>query len=374
MSQIESAIVARPDGQAFAGFAFPGSVVVLPTGKLLATFTGLQPRGPHRAMGAYSDDGGRTWGAPGVLFGGDQLGDRSADLGEGYADPNVVVVSRQRVMIFCVSLRYDEKVWDLSRTRFWRRISDDGGNTFGPVAELPRHKKYYVGMLHPGQRRADGALIMGYTWERVAEAGRPASGEGGMDGVSGVLISRDEGFTWQPGGDCHHDTPKPADALKHATNGLDEPAIAALPNGDLFLLGRTGTHRLWQSVSHDGGATWEPPRPSPLTSHNCPAALLRLADGRVMVVYNDHPLQRLNLSARASADGCRTWGPPLRLAPVGVPDPAAPPCEMQAAYPNACQLADGTIVVIFYQVTRGPAPVPFTIHAARFAPSALTDP
>ena len=359
----QAAVVAAPSGAGFVGYAYPGSVVVLPGGDLLATFTGVRERGPHQAMGAYSTDGGRTWGRPVTLFGGDQLGPASTDLGESYADPNLVVVDRGAVQVLCVSLRYDEAVWDLSRTRFWRRCSTDGGRSFGPVEELPKHRRYYVGMIHPGLRLHDRTLVMGYSWDRPAEVGRPATGEGTMDLVSGVLISTDEGQTWNPGGDCYADTVRAGDALDHATNGLDEPAIVELPDGELFLLGRTGTHCLWESRSGDGGRSWAPPRPSPLVSHNCPAALLRLAGGpAVAVVYNDHPLSRLNLSLRLSRNGCRTWGPSVPLGPLGeVSDQA------QAAYPNLCQLADGTVVVVFYQVDRGPQPTPLTIHAVRLS-------
>ena len=85
-----------------------------------------------------------------------------------------------------------------------------------------------------------------------------------------------------------------------------------------------------------------------------------------MVVYNDHPLRRINLCVRMSDDGCRTWGPPRRIAPVG--DDAE---EAEAAYPNACQLADGTIVVVFYQVTRKHDGGPYSILGVRFSPDML---
>jgi hypothetical protein len=335
--------------------------VVLPDGGLLATFTGARGQGPHQAVGCYSEDGGRTWGPVRTLMGGALVGLASTDLGESYADPNVVVVDAQRVHVYCVSLRHDATHLDLSRTRFWRRRSEDGGRSFGPVEELPRHRRYYVGMVSPGLRLRNGSLVMGYSWDRPAEAGRPATGEGTMDLVSGVLVSRDDGETWQPGGDCHADTAKAADALEHATNGLDEPAVVELPDGELFLLGRTGTSRLWQSRSRDGGQTWSPPAPSPLTSHNCPAALLSLAQGAgVAVVYNDHPQQRLNLVLRVSRDGGHSWGPTVALGPWG-----SVSAQAEAAYPNLCQLADGTVVVVFYQVDRGPVPQPLTIRAVR---------
>ena len=352
----EHFLVAEPhDG--YSGFAFPGSVVVLPTGKLLAVFAGLRGQGANRGVGCYSADDGRTWSAPVVLFGGEAPG---SEAGESYADPNIVIVNDRRVLAFCVSLRYDENVWDLSRTRFWRRISEDGGETFGPLEELPRHKKYYVGTTHPGMRLRNGTLAMGYSWDKPAEVGRPAEGEGTMDLVAGMLISRDEGMTWQAGGDCYADTSRAENALAHATNGLDEPAVVELPNGDLFLLARTGTNRLWQSVSHDGGLSWETPEPSPLTSHNCPAALLRLVDGAVLVVSNNHPTRRFNLSVAVSTDGCRTWSAPRKIGPVGGSE------ETEAAYPALCQLADSTLVAVFYQIDRGAAEPQMVINAVRF--------
>lgn len=157
---VETSMAALPDSVNYRGFAYPGSVVVLPSGKLLTVCTGHRQDAPCYAVGMYSADGGRTWAAPCVLFGGDQLSASTSDLNESYADPNLVIVNNRRVMVFCVSLRYDKKVWDLSRTRFWRRISDDCGETFGPVEELPRHKKYYVGTVHPGMRLQNGTLVV----------------------------------------------------------------------------------------------------------------------------------------------------------------------------------------------------------------------
>ncbi|HVF10507.1 MAG TPA: sialidase family protein [Abditibacteriaceae bacterium] len=357
----ETGIAAQPDGVLYKHFSYPGSVCLLPTGKLLAVFTGQNVHGPHEAVGAYSADGGTTWSSPVTLFGGSALSDASSDTNEGYGDPNLVIVNEKRVMVFCVSLRVTDDSLDLSRTRFWRRISDDGGSTFGSVEELPRHKKYYVGTVHPGMRLRNGTLLMGYSWDKPAEEGRPATGEGEMDCYSGALISSDEGMTWAPGGDVHVDAEKAAQHLPHATGGLDEPAIVELPDGTLFLLGRTGTDRLWQSFSHDGGLTWQAPTPSPLESHNCPAALLRLEeDGAILVVYNNHPLQRARLSARVSADGCRTWSEPKILGPIGHEE------TPEASYPALCQLANGTLLAVFGQIDRSAPGSSFTIRCVRF--------
>jgi Neuraminidase (sialidase) len=127
------------------------------------------------------------------------------------------------------------------------------------------------------------------------------------------------------------------------------------------MLARTGTQNLWQSRSRDGGLTWDMPGPSPLTSHNCPAALLRLAgEEAVVAVCNAHPQRRLNLAFAVSEDGCRTWTPPRRIGPVGqVSDQA------EASYPNACQLPDGSLVVVFGQIDRGDPDSRFTIYGVR---------
>jgi len=356
---LETGIVATPDGVEHRHFAYPGSLVRLPDGRLLAVFTSTEKE--SRGVGTYSADGGRMWGPVVTLFGGAKLGGASSDLEEGYADPNLVVVDDKKVLAFCVSLKLGTEVYD--RTRWWRRGSNDGGRTFGPDVELPRHRKYIVGTIHSGLRLRDGTLIMSYSWDKPAEFAGGARGEGGMDLVSGVFRSRDEGKTWTPGADVYASMPRAKGALEHATNGVDEPAAVELPNGDLFMLMRTSDSHLWETRSNDGGLTWSPPEASPLVSHNCPASLERLPDGAVLAVFNHHPRERARLSATISRDGCRTWSTPRAFAPVGHVD--AP----EASYPATCQLADGTIVAVWGQIERGVPAVPgakFEIRWARF--------
>ena len=365
---LEMGTVAEPDGTRYRGFCYPGSLVRLPTGKLMASFTAQCPPHPFRAMACRSTDNGRTWTSPEVLFGGEGLSAASKDTGEGYADPCLVVAGRGRVIALCVSLLYEagRGGYSLARTRFWRRISLDGGETFGPVEEMPRHHRYIVGTIHPGLRLRDGTLLLPYSWDRSAEQNRPAEGEGGMDLVSGVLTSRDGGATWTAGGDLHPEVPRASNALPSAVSGLDEPAVVELPDGDLFLLARTGSNRLWQSFSHDGGRTWERAQPSPLVSHNCPAALLRLAqDDAILVVYNNHPEQRACLSVSLSADGCRSWTEPKVIAPIGHPD------RPEASYPAVCQLDDGTLLTIFGQIDHSDPGSLFSVRSVRFDRSFL---
>jgi hypothetical protein len=152
-----------------------------------------------------------------------------------------------------------------------------------------------------------------------------------------------EGCSWEPGGDVFVNVPKGIDSLDSAISGADEPAYVELDDRSLYLLVRTGTDHLWETRSTNGGISWNEPKPSALVSHNCPAALLRLDDGNILVIYNDHPKARARLCARISSDGCRTWSEPKVFAPAGFYE------EPTANYPVACQLKNGVIVVIWSQ-------------------------
>jgi Neuraminidase (sialidase) len=86
----------------------------------------------------------------------------------------------------------------------------------------------------------------------------------------------------------------------------------------LLCLFRTKGGCLYQATSQDGGQTWSPAAPSPLTAPESMARLIRLRSGRLLVVWNNvssttqqprHPLV-----AALSADGGQTWGQPRVIA------------------------------------------------------------
>lgn len=337
-NQVQTSTVAARPGY---HFAWPCSMALLPTGKLLTVFNTMTPEWEWKSCGCYSADGGITWSAPVDLAGGSvQAENPEADW--AYPDPCLVVGHDGRVLFFCLTQNHDRWGVDISHTHFFRRISEDGGETFGPLEELPRHKQYYVGMVHQGLRLRNGSLIMGYSWDVLAEAGRPPAHQGEMDLKSGALISHDNGLTWTPGADVSVEVGKRENAIWHSAVGIAEPAIVELPNGELFMLGRTGSDHLWQTRSRDGGLTWEPATESPLLGHNTPASLVRLAgDDVILCVHNNHPRLRARLSACISTDGCRTWSESKLIGPFDHPE------EEEASYPQAVQLPDGSIAVVY---------------------------
>jgi sialidase-1 len=93
------------------------------------------------------------------------------------------------------------------------------------------------------------------------------------------LYSEDEGKTWKRsnlidlGGRGHHD-------------GSLEPSMAELSDGRLLMLIRTNFDRFWQAFSEDGGRYWRALGPTQVAASTSPGKLLRLASGRLALLYN----------------------------------------------------------------------------------------
>ena len=75
-------------------------------------------------------------------------------------------------------------------------------------------------------------------------------------------------------------------------------------------------NRIWYSVSYDGGASWCQAKPTRIPSSNAPSAPIKLADGRIVLAWNNtlgHPMSgtrysfaRQCLHAAVSDDGLKT--------------------------------------------------------------------
>lgn len=141
-----------------------------------------------------------------------------------------------------------------------------------------------------------------------------------------VYVSADSGVTWQPsnvldlGGHGHHD-------------GAMEPTLVELQDGRLWMLIRTNLGRFWEAYSSDQGRSWRVLQPSQIDASSAPGYLLRLASGRLALVWNrlrpthgkTYPMrggdgqfsldpvswQRAELSLAFSADEGHTWSEPV---------------------------------------------------------------
>jgi predicted neuraminidase len=141
-----------------------------------------------------------------------------------------------------------------------------------------------------------------------------------------------------------------------------QPAVAVLDGDHLVCYCRRGggygpstDGYVVRSESHDGGRTWGPGKDSAFPNPNAAVDLLRLANGHLLLVYNDSMSRRTPLTAALSTDGDKTY-PHRRNLAAGAGD---------FAYPYAIQTRDGKIHVIYTSQRRT------VIHRAVFDETAL---
>jgi predicted neuraminidase len=123
-----------------------------------------------------------------------------------------------------------------------------------------------------------------------------------------------------------------------------QPAVAALSGDHLICYCRHGGDYgprtdgyLVRSESHDGGRTWSPGKDSIFPNPNAAADFLRLANGHLLLLYNDSMSRRSPLTAAVSTDDDRSY-PYRRNLAEGPGD---------FAYPFAIQTRDGKIHVVY---------------------------
>ena len=130
----------------------------------------------------------------------------------------------------------------------------------------------------------DGTLVVPYWWSFSFQTGTT-----NMHGVSGTLVSKDGGKTWETSTDVYGGWSVEPKVLIQVA----EPAIVALTDKDLFMVARWegdgGPRETW---SHDGGRTWELPKPGAFPGRNNPTALWRMKNGWAVrrVQYLQSPL------------------------------------------------------------------------------------
>ena len=99
---------------------------------------------------------------------------------------------------------------------------------------------------------------------------------------STVLFSDDLGATWNTG---PQSLPVPVPDISYAY-GAVEPVAIELADGRVWMLIRTQMGRFYEAFSRDG-LRWSDPRPTRLLSSDSPAGLVRLADGRLVLLWNN---------------------------------------------------------------------------------------
>ncbi len=279
------------------------TLVELPDGELLAAwFAGSQEGARDTAeLGARLAPGTTAWSKPQVLV-------DTPNKSDG--NPVLHVDRKGRVWIFYVTKENDRRPqW--AQCPLKCRVSTDGGRTFGPErilhAELgwmDRNKPIYL---------ANGDLLLPLYDER--------------DWTSHIFISTDDGATWS--------------MSEHmvGNGGNIQPTLAQLSDGSVLALMRTGSdhHRLWRALSRDNGRTWSVPVETDLPNPDSACDMVRLADGHLVLVFNDSTSRRTPLTVALSTDEGRTWPVKRNLETA----------EGEYSYPAIIQTRDGMIHVTY---------------------------
>jgi predicted neuraminidase len=186
-----------------------------------------------------------------------------------------------------------------------RRISRDGGTSWGPIETLIPEKPGFGTFIR-------SAIVVNARGEWLLPIWRctkpPAGAWTGDLDTSSVLISADRGATWQ-------EAPVP-----DSTGCVHMSVVPWRDRLLAFYRSRWADH-VYRSESLDGGQSWSAPQPTVLPNNNSSIMALALASGAVALIYNE--------SSAADATGRRTS---LYDDIGGEEEPAPAPATGRAAF------------------------------------------
>jgi len=149
------------------------------------------------------------------------------------------------------------------------------------------------------------------------------------DDSAGVVVSTDNGATWQRRGGAN----VPLEARSY-----DEHSIIELHNGTIVCYVRTN-YGIGMSRSTDNGHTWAPLKPSSIPNANARFFVGRLQSGNLLLVKHGsmtEQIGRSHLTALLSQDDGETWEGGLLLDE-----------RDKVSYPDGQQATDGTILITY---------------------------
>jgi sialidase-1 len=349
-------VVAREPGKYLA---WP-SVAKMPLGELIVAFSGdrdahVCPFGKTQIV--RSSDGGKTWGAPETVND-TPVDDRDAGLsctrggrlivtwftldysaGEYYKALSPEKLALYKPKYDTVTAE-DRLMWTnpgIVRQQWLRghflRTSDDAGRTWGPAVRTTGSAPHGV------IERSNG--VLGYL-------GNQSYNDVGRADLLTYEESKDGGKSWWLVGRV----PMFTEATDCTVSYLCEPHVVEAGDGSLVGVYRheikggkdlDATQRenvLYFNRSTDGGVTWTKPKPSGLIGK--PAHIMKLSDGRLMVSYG-HRFKPYGQRVAFSSDNGETW--PVEDV-IAIREDAP---NGDLGYPASVELADGTILTVYYQ-------------------------
>lgn len=293
----------KPQNRKFQGIP---SLARSPKGRLWAVWYASPTGGEDQnnfVLAVTSEDQGQTWTEAVLVIDPDGKGPVRAFDPEVWVDPN-------------------GKLWV-----FWAQaVGHDGSiagvwavNTDNPDDPKPNWSK--------PRRLTDGIMMCKPTVLSTGEWVLPASTWRKTDHSARMVVSTDEGQTWTVRGGCQ--VPPPMRAF-------DEHMIVERKDGSLWMLIRSNTGFLLESLSRDRGKTWSTAKPSSIAHPSARFFIRRLNSGNLLLVKHHNTKGRNKLTALVSEDDGKSWSDGLLLDE-----------RSTISYPDGVQAEDGRIFIIY---------------------------
>lgn len=313
-------------------YKHPACMTELKNGDLFLVFYGGKGEYANdtSVFGSRKSKGSSQWSRPKVL-----AHDPFRSVGNGviWQDPEGVV------WLFYV-VRFGD-TW--SNSRIAAKISQDNGETWSDSSLITLDE----GMMVRGRPivLSNGDYLLPIYREMGADREIV-----GPDSTSLFLRYNRKQRTWKPTGHIR------------SRIGNIQPAAVEVAPGQLIAYCRRGggygaTTDGWlvRAESHDFGETWTEGKDAKFPNPNAAADFIRLANGHLLLVFNDSMTKRTPLAVAISTDNDRSW--PIKINIADGPG--------DFAYPVAFQSADGRIHVVYTSDRRS------TIRHAVFDESAI---
>jgi len=334
---LASVACATPPAVVATAPANEADVVTLPDGTLRCYYT-LMGDDEQRVESISSADGGRTWSEPVVEF----------ETRRTHHACYAMVDRDGEVHVFYLDKRGKGKINVDYFIDILHRRTLDGRTAWSEPTTIFTG---YTGALRAGLQLPSGRIVVPVGEWNVPDEIEPGTGNNAV----GVVYSDDGGATWRA---SPVQLRSPVyEGYNGANYGAVEPGAELLPDGRIWMLIRTQTGYLYESFSRDG-VTWDEAQPSRFYSSNSPAALLRLPDDRVLLLWNNSAMPprhegegvyggRDALHAAISDDGGVTWRGFREI----YRDPTrhdTPPKrgDRGTAYPNATITPSGDVLIV----------------------------
>lgn len=302
-------VIVNP-GSRFQDAARPGAMIIgmdrTAMGRIWGCWTGTGDKRDGYFLLATSDDGGESWSKPRLA-----IGARTAEsqkisgalVGNLWTDP------LDRLWLF-----FDQQLGDpQQRITNWY-IRCDHPDAAEPAWSEPVMFSEGCTLNKPTVLKNGDWLLPVSDWQQK---------------TARVFASTDRGGSWKERGQ-----------LKFPDWEFDEHMMVELQDGRIWMLART-KGQPFESFSTDDGKTWsEPQQAATVQNINARFFLRRLKSGRILLVKNGSPAERLprrtHMSAWLSDDEGQSWKGGLLLDPRG-----------SVSYPDGFESPEGLIHILY---------------------------